>query len=131
MVHPRIRIKYCKYGHDMDIGGRDPKNRCLECGRIRLKKFRQSNLEHIRKQGRSHKRFHRYGMTQSLYDSMLSVQQNKCAICGGISSGRSLAIDHCHKTGKIRGLLCEKCNWMIGFAKDNPDILRSAIEYLK
>ena len=54
-----------------------------------------------------------------------------CDICKGVNqSGRSLAIDHCHLTGKFRGLLCSECNLMLGKAKDSQRILISAIDYL-
>ena len=52
------------------------------------------------------------------------IQANKKGI-------KRLAVDHCHKTGKIRGLLCSTCNLMIGNAYDNPEILRSGANYLE
>jgi DNA-directed RNA polymerase subunit RPC12/RpoP len=68
---------------------------------------------------------------------MLAVQDNKCAICGKeddtvLSSGayKRLAVDHCHKTGKLRGILCENCNRGIGMFKDNQELLEQAIRYL-
>ena len=71
------------------------------------------------------------------YNEMLQAQKGACAICsGGICMTfkgkirKRFDIDHCHKTGKIRGLLCSKCNTAIGLLNDNPDILRRAIEYL-
>src|ERR1700691_796953 len=55
-----------------------------------------------------------------------------CAICGGINSGRrSLARDHCHRTGGQRGRLCGKCNVGLGMFSDDPRLLRSAAEYLE
>ena len=113
----------------------DPENRCLECGRIRLREFRKTNPERIRKQGSWHKRFSRYGITPSIYDEMLSAQEGKCAICGIVPKEdalkRTLHVDHCHSTGMIRGLLCQNCNLMLGFSKDSAEILLRAIEYLK
>lgn len=66
----------------------------------------------------------------SEYNRMLGVQNGLCKICGMINDGKSLCVDHCHKTGKIRGLLCANCNSGIGMMKDSPDILRNAIDYL-
>lgn len=63
--------------------------------------------------------------------SMRQEQKGLCAICERrLQTGRHTCVDHCHKTGKVRGLLCHKCNKGIGFLDDNPDILISALEYL-
>jgi len=73
-----------------------------------------------------------FGITLEEYNDLLEAQDGVCAICGKTpeENGRSLAVDHCHKTGKIRGLLCQVCNAGLGSFKDNQDILRKAIEYL-
>ena len=135
MARPKIRWKYCKYEHDMDIVGRDKANRCLECGRQRLKRFRTTNLPHVRKQNQSYKRFSRHGITISMYDEMMNNQNGRCAICKNVpkedSLKRTFHIDHCHSSGRIRGLLCKDCNHMLGFARDNPNTLIQAAEYLK
>jgi hypothetical protein len=63
---------------------------------------------------------------------MLMCQNCGCAICSEKApEHKSLCVDHNHKTGKIRGLLCGNCNLMIGLVKDNPTILRHAITYLE
>ena len=73
-----------------------------------------------------------FGITLEQYDEMLENQNGVCAICGGINfDGRRLAVDHNHKTGKIRDLLCMNCNHFIGQAKENIIVLQSAINYLK
>ena len=63
----------------------------------------------------------------------MSKQNNCCAICGKSQNNenRRFAIDHCHKTGKIRGLLCYTCNNGLGSFKDNVIFLLNAINYLK
>lgn len=79
-----------------------------------------------------------HGMTVQQYNTMLANQNGVCAICKKPESVisphtqvlKKLAVDHCHKTGKIRGLLCDKCNRMLGCAKDDRAILHNAIEYL-
>lgn len=79
----------------------------------------------------------KFGITPADYDRMLVEQGGVCAICGQEETfelkgaKHSLAVDHCHKTGKIRGLLCRNCNQALGLAKDNVTILESAIKYLK
>ena len=78
-----------------------------------------------------------YGITVELYDSMYEEQNGVCKICGNPESTirqgavQSLAVDHCHDTGKIRGLLCNCCNRAIGMLGDNVTILRNAIQYLE
>ena len=64
---------------------------------------------------------------------ILNRQRDKCAICKKPSSfnGVSLVVDHCHKTGTIRGLLCHMCNLMLGNASDDIKILLNGVTYLK
>lgn len=71
-----------------------------------------------------------YGMSMQQYQDMLLKQGGVCAICGGRGSRRHLDVDHCHATGRIRGLLCSDCNIMLGKAKDSLGTLRAALEYL-
>ena len=73
----------------------------------------------------------KYGITLEEYNGLLEKQKGKCAICKTITSKRRLDVDHCHETGKIRGLLCLNCNAALGNFKDDPILLRTAIEYLK
>lgn len=72
-----------------------------------------------------------YGITLDDYERMLSEQGGACAICGALPGARRLAVDHCHKTGVVRGLLCTSCNVGIGNLADDPELLRSAIRYLE
>ena len=73
----------------------------------------------------------RAGATIAQYDSMLVAQDGLCAVClGKCKRSPRLSIDHCHKTGKVRGLLCHQCNAMLGMANDSSVILRRAAEYL-
>ena len=75
-----------------------------------------------------------YGITESEYDNLIESQDNKCAICKSEDNKRKNSkyffIDHNHDTGKIRGLLCDKCNKLLGSAFDNTEILKKAIKYL-
>lgn len=79
----------------------------------------------------------RYGIDLETYNDMLAKQNGVCAICFRgetcLKNGkpRSLAVDHCHDTGRVRGLLCNSCNRALGYMKDNPDRLRSAAAYLE
>ena len=71
-----------------------------------------------------------YGLTLEDYDTMLAEQNNSCAICNKTVGG-NLFVDHDHKTGEVRGLLCNGCNSGLGMLKDNLDLLRSAVLYLE
>lgn len=78
----------------------------------------------------------RYGIDVATYDRMLREQNGACAICGNASPGgkgvhRKFAIDHCHSTGVVRGLLCNLCNPALGLFSDSPEKLRAAIKYLE
>lgn len=88
-------------------------------------KIRDYKKEHIRD---------RYNMSLDEYQSMLDCQDGKCKLCGLIldSSTKALKphIDHCHKTGDIRGMLCHNCNAGLGHFKDSIELLNKAEEYL-
>ena len=73
-----------------------------------------------------------YGINNETYDVMLKNQDNKCAICFTKQTELSypLHIDHDHKNGVVRGLLCRPCNTAIGLLKENPEILSAAMLYL-
>lgn len=66
----------------------------------------------------------------SSYDTLLNLQKGECAICMKVPS-KPLFVDHCHATGKIRDLLCQQCNTLLGMAFDNTWILENAISYLR
>lgn len=65
------------------------------------------------------------------YQTVLALQNGRCKICKDLPDTRSLSIDHCHATGKFRGLPCGRCNSALGSLRDSPDILQAAIQYLK
>lgn len=74
----------------------------------------------------------KYGLRPGDYEVMLSAQGGGCAICKRTENfdGRRFAVDHCHRTGRVRGLLCTKCNVAVGLLGDSPALLMTAIEYL-
>lgn len=71
----------------------------------------------------------RYGITLEQYNEMFKKQDGKCAICLK-TEDRRLAVDHCHKTGKVRQLLCTNCNQGLGQFFDDKDLLQKALNYL-
>lgn len=74
----------------------------------------------------------KYGITLDQYNLMLDEQGGGCAICGAISNknGKALFVDHCHATGKVRGILCHRCNTGLGSFKDNATLVAKAAIYL-
>lgn len=78
------------------------------------------------------RRLNLYGLTQEQYDSMWADQGERCAICRtDTPTTKGWAIDHCHTTGTVRGLLCQPCNLALGQFQDDPAVIRSAARYLE
>jgi hypothetical protein len=110
--------------------------RCKVCEAIdqkdaKLKKLSQ-DYEGTRSKERANNLKRMFGMSLEAYDEKLKAQRGVCAICGGLcKSGKRLAVDHDHTTGKIRDLLCGNCNGGLGKFLDNPELLLKAADYLK
>jgi hypothetical protein len=106
-----------------------------------LEKCRVQSAARKRKQGLSPKEKQsqraahlkkKFGISTEEYEALLVTQNGVCAVCrNSCPSGRRLAIDHCHVTGKIRGLLCTPCNTAIGLAKEDTLRLRALIDYIE
>lgn len=101
----------------------------------RKQMFRDNN-KRLTKSGwsRQYRLKTRFGISLEEYDSMFQEQKGSCAICGtslNESGRKNFSVDHCHSTGKVRGLLCHKCNSGIGFLNDDVNLLEKAISYLK
>ena len=102
----------------------------------RLQKWRTSNPDKRAiqaKKSNKKSRYTKYGITEQKYIDLFNAQEGCCAICGTHQANlvKSLAIDHCHSKGHVRGLLCTKCNLLLGYANDNEEILLAAINYLR
>lgn len=78
---------------------------------------------------KAEKRYRNYGITEPEYAALLEKQDHRCGVCCQPSE-TALCVDHDHGTGRVRGLLCHKCNTMIGLAGDDTARLRAAIAYL-
>lgn len=97
------------------------------------KEYRKNNPQNVKNTALKKS----FGITLHIYNQMLERQGNVCAICGGKETVhdnrgrlRSLHVDHDHATGKIRALLCSKCNNGLGCFRDNTDVMQKAIDYL-
>jgi hypothetical protein len=103
---------------------------CKRCQNLRSTSYARENKANILLMGYSLRT--RYGITPEDYAAMMDRQDHRCAICGTAEckTGRNFSVDHCHVTGRVRGLLCADCNKGIGSLRDDVNLLAKAIEYL-
>lgn len=114
------------------------------------RKYHDAHAEEIKKKKNEYYKFHPdkrtkkndrqksstlkllYGITLEEYNELFEKQNGRCAICGNhrSESKRNFDVDHNHKTGKVRGLLCRRCNSGLGLFGENTDIFEKAIDYL-
>jgi hypothetical protein len=115
------------YMRDKKTGRRH--SACKECDKARVKARHQANPD--RTKNNDLKRM--YGITLEEHTKMFENQNGVCAICrkSGDGKWKKLCVDHCHTTGKVRGLLCKRCNIALGEVGDNIQTLQSMIEYLQ
>lgn len=122
---------------------------CKECDSKRTRQYKIDNREkgvlysqnYRKKYGEKYKDYNinchyksKYNITLEDYNTILALQDGKCAICGTTKStgiSERFHVDHCHTTGKVRGLLCHDCNTGIGKLKDDIKLLTKALEYLE
>lgn len=106
----------------------------------RYEKEYQQSLQRHKIRGEDRGRievFRLYKITQDIYDNMYKSQNGLCKICNKPETRQrngkvmNLVVDHCHNSNSVRGLLCHKCNCLIGYANDDKDILEMAIIYLQ
>ena len=103
------------------------RNRCKECKSILQNTLNSSTERKVKL--REYNNLRRYGITPDDYALMYINQNGKCAICK--SHHDVLCIDHCHTSGKVRGLLCHPCNKGLGHFKDNEASLQEALIYIQ
>ena len=105
-----------------------PSSRCKPCHL----KYKQESPTTPRNR-KSEKLQLRYGLTYEQWEKMRENENHSCMICGITEAeiDKKLDVDHCHNNGKVRGILCNPCNNMLGHAKDNIAVLQSAVAYLK
>lgn len=115
------------------INGR--KSICKVCSnksqKALYKKRKTNDIEGFRKKTRAQTLWKKYKLTEEVFDTINEYQGGVCAICGKAELFHgNLVVDHCHKTGEVRGLLCVKCNAGIGQLGDDPIIVDKALDYL-
>jgi hypothetical protein len=105
---------------------------CKRCQNERRVANRRANPEAASATARRSKLRRVYGISPEEYDAILVAQRGVCAICARPNDdGRRLHVDHCHDSGKVRGLLCHLCNRALGAFGDDPDRVERAVEYLR
>lgn len=112
---------------------------CKPCNAAQARRWARVNRERATERRRVSQLPRQYGITAEDFDRMLAQQSGVCAICGSDEpnahgrTGRKfrLSVDHCHSTGRVRGLLCQRCNRAIGLLGDDVGLLQAAIDYLK
>ena len=135
-----MRTKHCSRCREDKLIGDFYKNRgmsdgylkqCKVCIQRARKNYRDKNPDARRK---SHLK-QKFSLTLEDWYSMWNAQEGLCAICSNPMTrkhrgGRCACVDHCHASGRVRGLLCNKCNRGLGQFDDNPAVLKAAILYL-
>lgn len=106
-----------------------------ERSRNRNKRVRDQDIGNHRIKERLWRLSKQYGISEERYNQLLEEQDYKCSICSkefdtGVAQYRPY-VDHCHKTGIVRGILCRDCNFALGLLKDSPEVLAKARLYLE
>jgi hypothetical protein len=102
-----------------------PKRTCRPCAAARQKAYNAANRERLNFE----RVLAKYGLTREEHDRLVLEQLGRCALCG--AADPELAVDHCHGSGRVRGLLCRSCNQGLGLLRDDVAILQEAIAYLE
>lgn len=134
--------KICKHSKDLSEyynhkASKDGKyNRCKKCDNKARKQWELDNKDKAAYSSRNKTLKYRYGIGIPEYNKMLESQGHKCAICNtsenkvaGVT--HSFSVDHCHSTGEIRGLLCNRCNRGLGMLGDSIESIKKAVKYLE
>jgi hypothetical protein len=129
--------KYCAGCKDIRpielFGPKATRSYCRPCWAAYVYRLRASKREYYRALVRKNWNKHKDKYNLKRYELLLNEQNGVCKICLEKESSRrykTLAVDHCHRTNKVRGLLCSNCNRGLGLFKDNPKILNNAAAYL-
>ena len=124
----------CKQHFDFTFFSKDSKtksgyaNKCKSCASIVYTEWRNKNLVTQREKDRESHYKRKYNLTEEQAKELVKNRQGMCSICDLFLP---LVVDHCHTTGKVRGLICSSCNSVLGYAKDSRKTLEKAILYLE
>ena len=101
------------------------------CKPCYLKAYRQKHREKLLAAAANNSLKRKYGIGLADYERMLREQRGGCAICSEPPREERLAVDHCHSTGAVRGLLCNRCNWFMGKVDASDDTYVALLQYLE
>lgn len=111
--------------------GKEPtQNHCKACSKAKTTQYRQDNPQVIAAILRNSFLKRTYGITSKDYDRMVAEQGGVCAICGSDFDGRRLEVDHDHITGRVRALLCGRCNSGLASFENNRHMFEAYLRYL-
>lgn len=135
---PRSSKLFCKRGHLRTSRTIDENTKsCIICHKLNRKyegydkEYYQGHKAECNKRSNL-SRLKKYGLTTEAYNALFVKQQGHCLGCGTHQSNllKPLYVDHNHRTGQVRGLLCQKCNTLLGMAEDKISTLSKLIQYL-
>ena len=145
----RLRCSQCRRRKDQSFFGRHSvtgriSGRCRPCikknsyayyhsadGAAKAKAWRERNKERSKEISRRHQLKRDYGISVEFWEGLYAKQKRRCALCLRRPGKKRLAVDHCHRSERVRGLLCGSCNTGLGLFQDDPVLLRKAIRYLR
>lgn len=134
---PRSKIRHrtcqnCEVSYELGVDSKQIKYCSVECrNQWHYNKWKSNSGHRDKRKTKSYWLKHTYGIDIEQYEAMLEGQQGLCACCGTDEpTGYNWHVDHCHSTGKVRSLLCSRCNQGIGLFDEDPVKLTKAIEYL-
>lgn len=119
---------------DFYVASRTGKARtwCKGCVKENVTAWQRANKDRFSATQRRSALKRKYRLTEEDVAQLLADQGGSCAICGSMpESNATLHVDHCHATGRVRGLLCNKCNRALGYFRDSPQTLLRAAAYLR
>lgn len=131
------RCRECDHERHMEVYWKDP-----EASRELGRRLRRENPERYKRSTKKYRLKNRnkarerhfkskYGISLAERDTLIKNQNGVCGICGSLPGSKGLFVDHCHSSGKVRGMLCYACNTMLGLMKDSVTTAQAAINYLK
>ena len=128
------KVKHRSEFNTRKKGGTVLESRCKKCRKARYKVLAESRRRRPGQPEKTREYFYRYnyGISIADYEEMLTDQSGRCAICGVLPlPDRNLHVDHDHATGRVRGLLCRRCNTSLGQFDEDEQRLRRAAQYLE
>lgn len=134
-----VRQELCPHGH-VKTGYSRPRRlvngeiryhaTCCICRREQKKAYLARHPERAKRSDRATRFKRKYGISIDAYDALSLIQGGRCSVCGAPSGKRPLAVDHDHKTGQVRGLLCNRCNLASGLLQDSRYLAHQLTNYL-